>query len=293
MDRRAFVGAMAGLVAARRQGGMAPSVADDTTTPSIVPSPAALAPSRLAPVGLQLYTVRTLMEQSVERTLEQVAAIGYQEVEFAGYFGRTPAQVRAALKAHGLRAPASHVPVDAVRNNLARTLDDAREVGHEWILVAWLPEQDRTADGTRAVADLFNNVGAEAKQRGLKFAYHNHDFEFAPLGNGNAYDLLLARCDPKLVDFEMDLYWATKGGVDPLFYWRTHPGRFPLVHVKDSKGPPDHQMVDVGSGAIHWQRLFAQRKLAGIKHYFVEHDNSPDPLASAKSSFEYLSQLKV
>ena len=289
MRRRTFVQSLA-VLAASRPAGQAPSKQGEMSTASPL---AAWPPERLAAIGLQLYTVRSLMQQSVERTLEQVAAIGYKEVEFAGYFERTPTQIKTTLQANGLRAPAAHVPVQSLRSAWSRTLDEAQTVGHEWVLVAWLPETDRNPDGMRAIADLFNQAGAEARRRGLRFAYHNHDFEFAPMAGGNAFDLLLSRTDPKVVEFEMDLYWITKAGGDPLAYWRKYPGRFPLVHVKDSAGPPDHRMTDVGKGKIPWARLFSERKLAGIKHYFVEHDNPPDPLASARASFEYLSALKV
>lgn len=281
MQRKDFLGAMAAV--------SLPAVLRGTCTPDESGTPA-----RLASIGVQLYTVRSLMEQSVERTLEQVAAIGYREVECAGYFGRAAAQMRAALDAAGLQAPAAHVPIQALRSDWDRTLDNAKTLGHHWLLVAWLGEPDRTPDGLRAVADLFNKAGTEARRRGLRFAYHNHDFEFNPIpGGGNAFDLLLSRCDPAVVEFEMDLYWITKAGSDPLAYWRKHPGRFPLVHVKDSAGPPEHRMVDVGKGTIPWPRLFAERKLAGIKHYFVEHDNPPDPLASLRASFRYLRDLKL
>jgi len=107
------------------------------------------------------------------------------------------------------------------------------------------------------------------------------------------YDLLLERCDPRYVAFEMDLYWITKGGQDPLAYFARWPGRFPLVHVKDSSGAPDHRMVDVGAGSIPWKAILTRREQAGIRHYFVEHDAPGDPLASVRRSYEYLRALDV
>ena len=107
------------------------------------------------------------------------------------------------------------------------------------------------------------------------------------------YDVLLERCEPRYVAFEMDLYWITQGGQDPLAYFARWPGRFPMVHVKDSTGPPDHRMVDVGSGSIPWKAVFARREQAGIRHYFVEHDAPADPLASVRRSYEYLRRLEV
>ena len=254
--------------------------------------PAAVA-SRLTPIGVQLYTVRTLLEGDFEGTLAGLGAIGFREVEFAGYHGRAPKAVRAALGAAGLLAPSAHVPIEAVRDDLPRVLDGAHGMGHRHIVVAWLPEQQRTLDGYRAAADLFNRVGEQAVAAGVRFAYHNHAFEFARLDGRMPYDVLLERCDPRYVGFEMDLYWITKGGQDPLAYFARWPGRFPMVHVKDSTGPPDHRMVDVGAGRIPWKAVFARREQAGIRHYFVEHDTPPDPLASVRRSYEYLRRLDV
>ena len=249
--------------------------------------------SRLTPIGVQLYTVRTLLERDFEGTLAGLAAIGFREVEFAGYHGRTPQTVRAALGKAGLVAPSAHVPIEAVRDDLSRVLDGALAVGHRYVVVAWLPEPDRTLDGYRAAADLFNRAGQKASAAGVRFAYHNHAFEFARLDGRKPYDVLLERCEPSYVAFEMDLYWIAQGGQDPLAYFARWPGRFPMVHVKDSTGPPDHRMVDVGAGSISWKAVFARREQAGIRHYFVEHDAPPDPLASVRRSYEYLRRLEV
>jgi sugar phosphate isomerase/epimerase len=254
--------------------------------------PAAVA-NRLTPIGVQLYTVRTLLEGDFEGTLAGLAAIGFREVEFAGYHGRTPQAVRAALGRAGLVAPSAHVSIEAVRDDLPRVLEGALVMGHRHVVVAWLPEQQRTRDGYRAAADLFNRVGEQAVAAGIRFAYHNHAYEFARLDGRMPYDVLLERCDPRYVAFEMDLYWITKGGQDPVAYFARWPGRFPMVHVKDSTGPPDHRMVDVGAGKIPWKAVFAHREQAGIRHYFVEHDAPPDPLASVRRSYEYLRRLVV
>ena len=136
-------------------------------------------------------------------------------------------------------------------------------------------------------------MGEQARAAGIRFAYHNHDFEFARLeGRWLPYDALLERCDPRHVAFEMDLYWITKGGQDPLAYFARWPGRFPMVHVKDSMGPPDNKMADVGAGKIDWKRIFSKEQQAGIKHFFVEHDQPADAFASIRASCEYLKRLE-
>ena len=254
---------------------------------------AAPAATRLTRIGVQLYTVRDLLQRDFEGTLARLAAIGFREVEFAGYHGRSPQAVRAALDTAGLDAPSGHVPIEAARNNWPRVLEAAHVARHQYLVVAWLPEEERgTLDGYRAAADLFNRAGEQARAAGIRFAYHNHDFEFARKEGRIPYDVLLERCDPRYVAFEMDLYWITKGGQDAFVYFARWPGRFPMVHAKDSAGPPAHRMVDVGAGIIPWHAIFARREQAGIRHCFVEHDQPPDPLASVRASYAYLRQLE-
>jgi len=249
------------------------------------------APRRLDRIGLQLYTVRAQLAADFEGTLARVAAIGYREVEFAGYFGRDPRDVRAMLERHGLVAPAAHVQSIAPAAWRA-SLDAANIVGHRYAVVAWLPtEQRRTLDDFKRLAQMLNRMAGEARAAGLQFAYHNHDYEFVPLEGRLPFDVLLAETDPQLVWIEMDLYWITKGGQDPLTYFARYPGRFPMVHVKDSLGPPDHNMADVGAGTIDFRKIFARSAAAGIRHYFVEHDEPPDAFASIRASYDYLRRL--
>jgi sugar phosphate isomerase/epimerase len=244
-------------------------------------------------VGLQLYTVRNLMEQSVEKTLYDVARIGYREVEFAGYFGRPPRAIKQLLDRNDLSSPSAHVPIDALRSGWYRTLNDASQIDQKWLVVAWLAEEDRNSlDAIKRTAETFNKAGREAKDFKIRFAYHNHDFEFREVEGRRIFDVLLEETDPEYVDFEMDLYWITKGGADPFAYFERWPGRFPLVHVKDAGPPPERKMMEVGKGTIDFAAIFAQRKLAGMKHFYVEHDNPADPMASIGVSFRTLDALE-
>jgi sugar phosphate isomerase/epimerase len=248
-------------------------------------------PDSLTRIGVQLYTVRRAMQDSVERTLEQVARIGYKEVEFAGYFGRSAKEIRALLDANGLTAPSAHsADLNSVRNRFAQVLEDAATAGHRYVICASLPRSEQTADGYKRIAAEFNRAGEQAAKSGITFGFHNHDGEFAPLGSTNGYDILLAECDPKLVTMQMDLFWTVKGGKDPLAYFAKYPGRFSSVHVKDMAA--DGAMVDVGAGRLPFDKYFAQSKQAGIMHYFVEHDSPADPMASITASYRYLSALK-
>ena len=254
---------------------------------------AALHAKKLGRIGIQLYTVRSLTEKNLEGTLASLSRIGYREVEFAGYFGRTPAQIRTMLKANKLKSPSTHIPLPASDDVWKKSLDEAKSIGHEWVVVPWLDQAARptTDDGWGKLADRFNALAKLAKARGLKFAYHNHDFEFAKAGNATALDLLLTRTDPKLVDFEMDLYWVYKGGGDPLDFFTRYAHRFPLLHVKDATAAPALAMVDVGSGTIDFGKIFARASASGQKHIYVEHDNPTDPLQTATNSYRHLAAL--
>ena len=244
------------------------------------------------PIGLQLYTVRSLMARDFDGTLARIADVGYREVEFAGYFGRTPAQVREALARHGLRAPSTHIALPADDAAWQRTLDEAKAIGHDWVTIAWLDAPLRaTPDDWARVADRFNSLAHRANRVGLRFAYHNHDFEFTRVGGSTLFDTLLARTDPALVDLEMDVYWVTKAGADPVALMRQHPRRFPMLHLKDATAAPERRMVDVGAGTIDWAALLTLARDQGTAHAFVEHDEPTDPLASIRASYSYLSRL--
>jgi len=262
-------------------------------------------------VGLQLYTVRDLMKKDFEGTIAKVAQVGYKEVEFAGYFGKSPQDVRKILDTNQLASPSEHVPYDTVEKKWPETLEAAHAIGQTFVVCPWIEvSQRKEADGWKRAAELFNRAGEEAQKAGIQFAYHNHAFEFEPsqaLGGKLPYDFLLAETDPKLVKLEMDLCWITVGGHDPLEYFNRYPGRFPLVHVKDwsTKGPggndyggatgaaskPGH-IADPGQGEVDFKRVFAQSGKAGIQHYFVENDEPKSPFDDLKISYDYLAKLK-
>ena len=267
----------------------------------------AAADHKIDKIGVQLYTVRDQMKADFEGTLAKVAAIGYKEVEFAGYFDHSPKEVRAILDRLGLASPAPHVAYDTLGDKWPEQIESAKIIGQSYIVCPWIPEDLRKdPDIWKKAAEAFNRAGEASKKAGIQFAYHNHWFEFLPVNGKLPYDLLLEACDPNLVKMELDLCWITVGGSDPLKYFNRFPGRFPLVHVKDMKKLPKvseaggqdfgdslkDDMTEVGSGIIDWKRIFAQSEKAGIKHYIVEHDKPAAPLDSIKTSYEYLRQLR-
>ena len=254
-----------------------------------------IAPRNRAPIldriGIQLYTVRKLMARDAGGTLGKLAEIGYKEVELAGLYGKSAREMRGLLDHNQLAAPSSHIGTVEMRGDWERTLGDAATLGQRYITCAWIDEADRTPYGYRKIAELFNRSAAAAKKAGLQFCYHNHDFEFERMGDTVPYDLLLTECDPDLVKMEMDIYWLVKGGRDPVEYFKWYPGRFPLVHVKDMDS--SGRMVDVGKGVIGFRGIFQHAAQAGIEHYFVEHDEPKDPIATARASFDYLNALEL
>ena len=288
MDRRVFIGTL-GAAALAARSAFATNIKN---------------------VGVQLYTVRGDFEKDFTGTLEKVAAIGYKEVEFAGYFGRTPQQVRDALKSFGLASPSAHLDFPTVSNpeKWARALEDAATIGQTFLVNPWVDESIRNQpDAWNRIAEVYNTAGAAANAHGIQFCYHNHNFEFYPredAGGKLPFEILLGATDPKLVKMELDLCWISAAGKDPLDYFHRYPGRFPLVHVKGLRQVPAPSptpvpidkvlpyLTDDGhDDVIDWKRIFAGSKEAGIEHYFVEHDVPPDAFASLKASYDYLSRL--
>lgn len=246
----------------------------------------------LGVLGIQLYTLRGEMQRHVAETLTGVAEIGYREVEFAGYFGHSPSEIREMLDATGLSAPAAHFGIDSTLDGLPASIEMAATVGHENLVVAWIPQGMRqTLDDWRRTADLFNRAGEACKAAGIQFAYHNHDFEFERIGGQVPFDVLCEEADPELVKIELDLFWIIHGGGDPFDYFARYPGRYPLVHVKDRLA--DGTMVDVGDGAIDFAGIFSRSEQAGIRHYFVEHDQPDDALESIRRSQGHLEGMMI
>lgn len=242
-------------------------------------------------LGLQLYTVRDWMQRNMEYTLKTVYAVGYREVEFAGLFDKKADKVKDWIDKIGLRSPSSHVSYERLKTNLQAVADEAQTLGNAYIVCPDVDARLRLdADAWKRVAADFNRIGEQLQRLGLRFAYHNHDFEFRPLPGGEiGYDILVNETDPKYVKLQMDLYWISKAGKDPLAYFAKFPGRFPMVHVKDMTG--NGAMVNVGQGTIDWTRIFAKRREAGIEHFYVEHDNPTSPFDDIKVSYDYLVRL--
>lgn len=252
-------------------------------------------------IGLQLYTLRNEMEKDAKGTLAKVAAQGYKTVETYGYgngkwFGMTATELKSTLKTHGLTTPSGHTfPASIFLQNgweekWKPAVTDAKAVGQEFIVIPWLEEEYRKpVDNYKKIAAALNKAGEICKKTGIKLAYHNHDFELEPVGNTTGFDILLKETDPKLVFFEMDIYWVSKAGKDPLALFAKHPGRFAMWHVKDMDNTPKKFFTEVGSGVINYKKIFNYAKQSGMKYFFVEQDMCPGaPLDSTAKSIAYL-----
>jgi sugar phosphate isomerase/epimerase len=284
IDRRRFIAQIAAITASGAALQACRSAASTGSTPRVAWKDA---------IGLQLYTVRDLLQQDFEGTLEQVAQIGYKRVEFAGLYNRTPAQVRTILDRLGLSAPSTHVGVNLLRQSLPAQIETAKTLGHEYLTAPSypLPRNGTTADWQR-VAEEFNRWGTACRDAGLKFAFHNHSAEFQLVEGKPGMEILLAASDPALVDYELDIYWARHAGFEANDLFERHPGRFTMWHVKDMRDPTGSKaMVPVGGGSIDFASIFQRASRSGLKHFFVEHDNAAQTggsLASIRASFQHL-----
>jgi sugar phosphate isomerase/epimerase len=258
-----------------------------TFAPAAVPA----GKRRISRVGIQLYTLRSVAQRDLAGTLAQLGRIGYKEIEFAGYYGHDPKEVRSILDTNGLTAPSTHVGIDVIEKTPDKLFSESKIVGHEWITVPSLPPGPKaTVDDWKRIAAQFNKAAAQVKAAGFRFAFHNHNQELRKIGDVLPLDVLISETDPSLVSYEMDIYWVVNGGGDPIELLRKYPTRFTMLHVKDSMGPPDNKMADVGAGVIDFAKIFAAAN--GIEHYFVEHDQPADAFVSAATSFASLSKIE-
>jgi sugar phosphate isomerase/epimerase len=255
------------------------------------------------PIGLQVYTLRDLCETDLEGTLAKVAATGYRAVEmYPPFFGRRIPEVRRMLDANGLVCPSAHWTVETSPLAWDEQVASARELGLQYFISGFPLSQPATLDDYKRGAEILNKAGEQCRAAGFGMAYHNHHFEFQTFDGVVAYDELLRRTDPKLVSMQMDCFWVTFAGKEPVDYFQKFPGRFALLHIKDLKPgftPSVEKVVgqpfaEVGRGVIDWHKIFAAAPQAGVKHYFVEQDRCDrPPLESIRISFEYLKNLKV
>ncbi|MFB6671232.1 sugar phosphate isomerase/epimerase family protein [Streptomyces sp. NPDC056390] len=277
-SRRAFLGTSLGLAAAFGTA-----------------LPASAGQRRRIPrggIGMHLYTMRDVLAKDFAGTVEQLAEIGYATVGVSGRHGYGAADIRRMLDTVGLRAVLEHVAYQTLTGSgLPQALEDLHTLGARWPVVPSLPGSMHSPAGYREAAREFNRIGAASREAGLgPVLFHNHDGDHDVMGGENLYDILVRETDPHLVAFELDVYWASKGGADPAAYFVRHRRRFPALHVKDMA--PDGGFADVGSGTLDFAAMFDDAHTGGVKQWLVEHDIPKDPFATARNSYEYLAALR-
>ncbi|MEJ0099238.1 MAG: sugar phosphate isomerase/epimerase [Pseudomonadota bacterium] len=275
------------------------------------------------PIGLQLCTVGDEAKRDIDGTLARIAKIGYRTIELAGYHGQTPAKLRAAATRNNVKFTSIHVNAVAkpgepgLDQDLARLAADLHELGVTDVVMPMFPFPERfgtqrkdesfpayvqrvgsglTRDDWQRTAELLNDRGGKLRGTGLRFGYHNHNPEFAPLGDTNGLELLLANTSPDDVVFELDVGWAAAGGVDPAALLSRHPRRFQLMHVKDIRASTktnyalQQDPAEVGAGKLNWEGLLPAAFKAGVRKFYVEQEPpfTTDRFTAIDSSFRYL-----
>lgn len=279
------------------------------------------------PVGVQLYTMGNLMVSDPKGTLQKLAAMGVKEVESAGsakgvWYGYSPKDFAKLVSDCGMKWRSAHVggvkftlaallkmantKEDSVKmqqyapmlekmsqapnlsDNLQELVDGAAEGKIGYLVCAAYPM--KTMDDVKAAVDVFSKAGEACKKAGVQFVFHNHNMEFAPINGVAPYDYIMENTDKDLVKSELDLGWASVAGRDPVEIFKKYPGRIPLWHVKDMN-KKTNQPVEIGRGFINFKRIFDNRKVSGMKHFFIEQDDAPDPLTNVKNDVDRIQRL--
>ena len=285
-------------------------------------------------IGIQFFSLPKLLEKDLKGTLAMLSKMGYKEVELygpytfstaaaqqrwdavtpslgfkgSGYFGHTAAEMKSLLRDNGLTAPSMHTDLDTLQTSMDKLAEAAQSLGTEYVVLPSIPNEKRqTLDDYKMTADAFNEIGEAAKKAGVKFAYHNHGYGLKEMNGQIPLKLILDGTDPSLVFFEMDIFWTTAGGADPVALLETYKNRYHLMHVKDmtkkmqfsGDGGDSKQWIELfpymttaGSGVLDLKTILTKAKETGVKHFIVEQDMVAEPETALKKSFDYLASLQ-
>ncbi|QEC66239.1 sugar phosphate isomerase/epimerase [Panacibacter ginsenosidivorans] len=288
----------------------------------------------LEKIGIQFFSLPKLLEKDFPGTLAMLSKMGYKEVELygpysfstasarqrwdavtpslgfkgSGYFGHSGAEVKNMLQSNGLTVPSMHTDLDTLQTGMDKLAEAAQLLGAEYVILPSIPEEKRkTLDDYKNMADAFNKIGEAAKKGGVKFAYHNHGYGLKEMNGQIPLKLILDGTDPSLVFFEMDLYWTTAGGADPIALLEDYKTRYHLMHVKDMSkkvqfsgdGGDSKQWIELfpymttaGNGVLDLKTILTKAKATGVKHFIVEQDMVAEPEIALKKSYDYLASLK-
>lgn len=264
---------------------------------------------KIEQIGIQTYTLRAALAEDFVGTFQMIKDIGYDYVELnrRNFVERTPAELKALLDDIGLPSPITHLDYDMFATRTTEIGDIAGELGCEHAILPWLTEEQRHLDGYKAHAEMLNRAGELLKPYGVTVGYHNHQFEFFDLGDGQSgMEILLSETDPDHVAFELDLFWAALTGADIVALFEKHPARFKYCHVKDLTGDASAyrnsvdfeaivatHMANVGEGDLPFEAYFAAKDVAGLEFFIAEHDNPPLPYRqSVETSYNSMKAMR-
>lgn len=287
----------------------------------------------LEKIGIQFFSLPKMLDSDLPGTLSMLSKMGYRKAELygpfpfstaaaktswdkvtpslgfkgSGFFGHTAKEMRSMLEANGLSVPSIHTDLDTLETAFEKLGEAAQVLGNTYVVLPAIPQERRkTLDDYKRMAESFNKIGAAAKKAGIKFAYHNHGYGLQEMEGQVPLDLIFAHTDHSLVYFEMDLYWTTAGGADPVALLEKHKGRYRLMHVKDMMkkvhfsgdgGEPKQwielfpYMTTAGNGVLDLKAILAKAKETGVEHFIVEQDMVAEPEKALKKSFDYLASL--
>lgn len=284
-------------------------------------------------VAIQLFSVPKALDTDFAGTIKMLAQIGYKQVEMygpypfstqaaqdrwnavtpslgfkgSGFFGHTAKEVKDILTQNGMTAPSMHTDLDTLQNAMGKLADAAHTLGATYVVLPAIPDDKRkTPDDYKNMADAFNKIGESAKKEGVKFAYHNHGYGWREVNGQVPIKLILDHTDPALVFLEMDLYWTTAGGADPVTLFTTYKNRYRMVHIKDMKekvhfsgdGGDSKQWIELfpymtsaGSGVLDLKTILTAAKKSGVEYFIVEQDMVANPEVALKKSYDFVASL--
>jgi sugar phosphate isomerase/epimerase len=244
------------------------------------------------PISLQMYTLRNECEENFVETLEKVAALGFEGVEFAGYYGLSSAEVKELLNRLNLKVSSSHISIDKLENDLENVIQFEKEIGNTRIVCPFLPPERRNKEEYTKLVSTFNQIGKRLAEEGMTFSYHNHDFELERFDGKTGLEIIFDGTNPEYVKAEFDIYWLKRAGEDPVEWIKKYSDRTPLVHLKDMTTDGEQLFAELGTGGIDLQPVLDQGKNSNVEWWVIEQDQCKgSPLESIEKSINYLKTL--